>query len=296
MLENLTEVERATERLKGIMMGIAADNWIVDDEVLHLSDWLETHPYFHDREPFKTVVSIIERVLDDHYIDEDEREEILDLCCTFDDHALVPKVATTAIRRLHGVLHGIAIDNKIEEQEVRGLGDWLNMHEQFQEYWPFSDICSLVKRILEDGVVDERERVELLEYCGNFGETHIKDPVIHDEMYAKEFAQTYSSSLQPFTDLCDRKCKIEFKNHTFCFTGPARTGPRKELHKIVESLGGRPSKTVIRELDYLVIGAQSSPCWVYSTYGRKIEKVMEYRKQGDKTAILHEDDFITQAT
>lgn len=66
---------------------------------------------------------------------------------------------------------------------------------------------------------------------------------------------------------------------------------------MVRKLDGIPKNNAVTQLDYLVVGAQSSPCWAYSTYGRKIEAVIENReKRGAETVILHEDDFIEQAT
>ena len=65
---------------------------------------------------------------------------------------------------------------------------------------------------------------------------------------------------------------------------------------MVKKLDGIPLNNPIVQLDYLVIGAQSSPCWAYSTYGRKIEAVIANREKGAETLILHEDDFIGQAT
>jgi hypothetical protein len=63
----------------------------------------------------------------------------------------------------------------------------------------------------------------------------------------------------------------------------------------VKELEGIPYKSVVMKLDYLVIGAQSSPAWAYSTYGRKIERAIELRDRGIDIIILHEDDFISQA-
>ncbi|MGB5986576.1 MAG: BRCT domain-containing protein, partial [Desulfobacterales bacterium] len=95
---------------------------------------------------------------------------------------------------------------------------------------------------------------------------------------------------------CARDCKIAFNQKQFCFTGPAKTGTRKNLEEIVTALGGIPKNNVVLTLDYLVIGAQSSPCWAYSTYGRKIEKAIELKRKGRNITILHENDFIDQAT
>ncbi len=117
---------------------------------------------------------------------------------------------------------------------------------------------------------------------------------MHDGIYMNPWMQTNAPVLQPFTALCDRNAKIEFPKKSFCFTGPARTGPRRKLHDMVASQQGFAYDRVIQGLDYLVIGAQSSPCWAYSTYGRKIEQVLESRRKGNMTVILHEDDLLKQ--
>ena len=297
MHAQLTEVRRAIERLKGMMVGIAVDQVVTDEEVHQLNEWLEMHSHFHTVKPFNTVVLTLKRILADNHIDSDEREELLSICHSFDSPMMAPRVATEAIRRLHGILQGIAADKMITQGEVVGLKEWLAVHNLFHEFWPFNEVWELTNRILSDGIVHDHEKAELLEYCQSFTEQAIDDPVFHDAIYNENFMQTVSPALLPFTALCDRKCCIEFAGRTFCFTGPARTGTRKELQWMVRKLDGIPKNNAVAQLDYLVVGAQSSPCWAYSTYGRKIEAVIENReKRGAETVILHEDDFIEQAT
>ena len=296
MLARYTDIDRATERLRGIMMGISLDNEITDEEINQLAGWLDIHKYLHDKEPFKTVIEKIKQVLEDHYIDEDEREEVLELCWMFDKESLLPQCATAAIRRLHGVLQGMALDDEIRENEVVGLKNWLEVHDYVKGYWPFSDIWQMIFKILEDGVVDSIEKKQLLEYCQNFSETLAENSVIYDSIYGEGYMSTFAPVLKPFTAICDRDSAITFSSKTFCFTGPAKTGSRKDLNDIILSLGGIPKNSVAIDLNYLVIGSQSSPCWAYSTYGRKIEQVFKNREKGSETAILHEDDFVEQAT
>ena len=207
-----------------------------------------------------------------------------------------PPILTEFIRRFHGILHGIALDRKITEDEVTGLNDWLLDNEDLRGHWPFNDAFVLVDRILDDGVVTEEEKTEFMEFCRNFSEEPIAYPEIHDEEYLKAFMISDSPICQPITYICDREAKIIFVGRSFCFTGPARSGPRKQFREIVERLGGTFRNTVVKNLDYLVIGAQSSPCWYYTTYGKKIETVMTEREKGRKTIILFEDDFVFQAT
>ena len=49
--------------------------------------------------------------------------------------------------------------------------------------------------------------------------------------------------------------------------------------------------SVTNGLDYLVYGAAGNQCWAYSYYGRKVEKVIEMRKSGYKTLMVHENYF-----
>lgn len=43
--------------------------------------------------------------------------------------------------------------------------------------------------------------------------------------------------------------------------------------------------------DFLVVGADGNPCWAFACYGRKVEMAIDYRKQGCKLLIVHENDF-----
>ena len=295
MIAKATEVEKAVEGLAGVLMGISIDNVINELEVEHLIEWLDNYKNFHSIQPFTTVIVALERILADGSIDEEEKEEILDLCHMFDTHGLICDFATTAIRRLHGVLQGIAIDGHIREQEAMGLKGWLSVHETVRKYWPFCELWEMLSKMLEDFILHDQERAELMEYCNNFKECKIDNPVIHDEIYEQEFMTYYSAILQPFTALCDRQAEIEFKGKCFCFTGPAKSGARKMLHQTVEMLNGIPKSNVSSGLDYLVIGAQSSPAWAYATYGRKIEAAIHLNMKGSEITILHEDDFIRQS-
>jgi len=282
------------DRLHGILTGISADYKLKDKEIIELNNWLNLHEYLHHIHPFAGTVSLLKRCLEDGIIDDDEREDILEWCLQFHDG--VPDCVTAGIRRLHGVLHGIAIDGKVTAGELTGLKDWLLDYEVFKDHWPFNDVWQLVQTIMADGVVTKEEEEEFLSFCQGFKECVIDDPKVHDPLYCEAFMQADSPYLKPFTALCDRNCQIIFPEMAFCFTGPAKTGPRRVLAGMVESLGGIPCANVIRDLNYLVIGAQSSPAWAYSTYGRKVEKVIEYRDSGQEITILHEDDFVSQAS
>jgi len=292
IVNDIKNIQRVAERLHGIVIGISIDHKLRDAEIMALNDWLETHEDLHHMEPFRSAVLVVKRCLADLRIDEDEREEILGWCLQFDSEFSLPDVMIAAIRRLNGILNGIAIDGVVNEGEILGLSDWLQDYVNFKHHWPFSPTWVLVGQILEDGKVTEEEKNELLAFCNRFTE-QVPDTSQAQEKTGAEPER--GQILKPFEKLCDRDSKITFEGKRFCFTGPAKAGSRKEVHEIVKSLRGIPTNRVDTHLDYLVIGSLSSPCWAYSLPESKIEKVLEYRRKGQKIEILHEDDFIAQA-
>ena len=68
--------------------------------------------------------------------------------------------------------------------------------------------------------------------------------------------------------------------------------PNKEIDMADHGKHKRTKKDASKNLDYLVIGSISQKAWAYSTYGRKIETVLNHRRHGAETQIIHEHDFV----
>jgi NAD-dependent DNA ligase len=288
---NVRYVRKSIERLLGIIEGIAIDCEMESGEITALNNWLESHECLICMEPFKSVYAEIQKILEDQIIDEQEKEDFLDWCSDFINYNPFLKNATQAVRRLHGVLSGIDIDNLIKQDEIEGLKDWLRDYERFSDIWPFSELGSLISKILEDGIIDDAEAELLRTFFNDFNEVVVNTPQIHDDEYELPWLMNDSPVFNPISSICD-KVEVVFKHKVFCFTGPAITGKRKDLHNIVSELGGSCSDSVSGGLDYLVIGGQSSPAWVYSTYGRKIEKAIKQRENTGEIRIVDESTFI----
>lgn len=62
---SIREVQRASERLYGILYGIAADYEITDKEIAGLNEWLGFYEFLHGKEPFKSIVTLLLRSLED---------------------------------------------------------------------------------------------------------------------------------------------------------------------------------------------------------------------------------------
>ena len=278
--QSLPNVERAFQALSGIATGIALDYHVTDGETAALCEWLDLHRSLVSRPPFGELAGLLNRILADGVVDDDEREELLEWCQSY-GHAGEAAVgcATDAMRRLHGVLHGLAADGELSQQELIDLNDWLHEHEEVWHVWPFCDLKERLDAVLElRGCVPDAERAGLLAFCAQFAERPANAygftgfPVVHSVSY-----------------VCNHSAPVSFDGRQFCFTGQARMA-RKELVRRVEDLGANVVRNVGNGVDYLVIGALSQPAWAYAAYGRKVEAVLKRKGLGVATTeIVHED-------
>jgi len=289
-----TYFKRTIERLCGIIEGIAIDYRINGKELGELQKWIESHPAMHDIEPFRGLAALLEDIIADEIFTKEEHNELLEWCSDIiNEKGLFDNVAQ-ATMRLHGVCQGIACDKKITLEELESLNDWLLDYEDFKNWWPFNDLTKLIKKISKDNIIDLDEDRELKEFFLDFTETFYDNPEIHDKEYYRDsymIAPTLNI-YKSISSICENNPKIIFENKKFCFTGPAASGKRKDLFETITKHGGYPVKNIVNNLDYLIIGAQASPAWIYSTYGRKIEKVINKNKKGESISIIQEVDFI----
>lgn len=88
--------------------------------------------------------------------------------------------------------------------------------------------------------------------------------------------------------------EIGFKDKSFMFTGKFTFGDRSACQGAVESRGGEApdTKTVVPEIDYLVIGTAGSKAWKLGAYGNKIEKAILLRRERGKPAIISENHWV----
>ena len=291
-----TYFHRTMTRLYGTIEGLTIDCRLNEKEIAALYNWMGRHVALAEHEPFKGLWNLLNDILADQIIDEGEKEELLEWCANTIDERGFLKEFTQIARTLHGVIGGIIADDKITTDELEGLKDWLIDYEQFQDWWPLNQLNELIEHVLEDGKIDKEEHKLLTAFFKDFTETPLDEVILHDNEYVFEkHMRSISPFFQPISSICEINPEICFENKKFCFTGPAKTGKRKDLSSMVEQLGGSCSKAVVKDLNYLIIGAQSSPAWAYSTYGRKIETVMEKNKEKKSVVLIQEEDFINAA-
>jgi NAD-dependent DNA ligase len=241
---------------------------------------LEEHRELRCAHPFNELVPVVHRALADGVLSADEKEDLLWLCERLRSTSYFD-VATADVQRLHAILGGIAADRVIAEAELRGLASWLAAHEHLRTCWPYDEVDSLITGVLADQRIDPSEHDLLMSFFTEF-------VAICDD---RTITNPQVASDSTVGGLCAVSPEIHFGGSTFCFTGASHKFTRSEFGKIVAELGGRVVPSVIKDLDYLVIGADGNPCWAYACYGRKVEKAVLLRKDGAHLMLVHENDF-----
>lgn len=182
-----------------------------------------------------------------------------------------------SMQTLLGICMGIVADNKINDQEIFFLSTWLTEYSSVTEAWPGNAISDRVKKILNDNLITEEEKQNLLEVLKQFtGNSFRETGSAQHETAVIE----YSTNHNPL-----------FDNKLFCFTGEFTTGTRSYCIKITESKGGIIKNSITKDLDYLVIGTMVSQHWKHSSFGLKIQTAIEQREKTGTPYIITEKQW-----
>lgn len=273
-------LDKAINTLVGIVEGVAIDGHINEDELGYLDIWLREHRPYRDRHPFNEFIPLVESAVSDRVLTDEERDDIRWLAERLRSTDFYCQI-TADLQRLHALLGGILADGHVSEDELKGLGDWLDEHEHLRSCWPYDEIGALVSVVMADKVIDESEQQLLKGYFADFN-ANLDDRTI-----------TAAPILEgaSIAGLCAIDPDVTFAEKGFCFTGASPRLKREEFEAIVERLGGTHYKTPSKKVHYLVIGSEGNPCWAFACYGRKVERAVELRRQGVRMAIVHEIDF-----
>ena len=169
------------------------------------------------------------------------------------------------VDELVGICKGLVADGRVCEQEAIFLTTWMNENAyQAADRWPMTVLLERVGSMLEDGHIDENERVELFE---------ILSKVVGGQPVADRVA-SFSSTLE-----LNEPTPLFFEKKSFCFTGKFAFGTRPNCEREVIQRGGYTLPTVSKDLDYLVVGLMGSRDWLHSSFGTKMEKAFSYREK-----------------
>jgi len=183
------------------------------------------------------------------------------------------------IDTLIGLSKGLLADGKVDQAEAEFLQTWLIQSRHATENPVIINLLDRVDSMLEDGVLDSNESAELFS---------ILRKLTGEQSVVGELAKTTSLPVN------EPAPSIIFEDNQFLFTGTCVFGSRKECQSAIESLGGINAKGVSKKLDYLVLGTYVTDSWIHESYGRKIEKAMQYRDEGIPITIITEEHWINE--
>lgn len=207
-----------------------------------------------------------------------------DMSNIYDDHGQTfnrmynrKHIHDRGIDELIGLSKGIVADGIVNQAEAEALVKWLKTNKHAMNDWPANMLLARTEEMLEDGVLDREERIELHDLLVSLGGGIAPGS-------APENLATTLPLDQPAP-------KIVFRDQLFCFTGKCVSGTRKECQSLVRELGGLVTNKPNQKTNYVVIGDTGSRDWAHSAYGRKIEYAVEVREKGFPLAIIAEQQW-----
>ncbi|MCW8874978.1 MAG: BRCT domain-containing protein [Gammaproteobacteria bacterium] len=183
------------------------------------------------------------------------------------------------IDTLIGLSKGLLADGKVDQCEAEYLYTWLIQSRQTTDNPVIINLLNRVDVMLKDGVLDQEESAELLS---------LLHKLTGEKSEVGELAKATSLPVN------EPSPTIIFQDNQFLFTGTCVYGTRKDCQAAIERLGGINAKSVTKKLNYLVLGTYVTDSWIHESYGRKIEKAMQYRDEGVPITIITEEHWVNE--
>lgn len=180
------------------------------------------------------------------------------------------------IDTLIGISKGVIADGKVDQSEAEFLMSWLVQSRQASENPVIANLLARVGAMLQDDMLDSGESTELL---------GILRGIAGDPSEVGELAKSASLPLN------NPAPTVVFPGRHFVFTGTCAYGTRAQCHQATEVLGGVVATSINKSVTYVVLGTYVTVSWAHETYGRKIEKAVQYREQGVPLAIITEEHW-----
>ena len=269
------EKQRALYGLRGILCGVVADQKLNEKEFLFLDAWLQSQQFLADDGEVLQILSRVGDILQEGQISPDDLQQMRELINTFIARTEqdVPAKADQ-VNELMGFLTGIASDGVLNDSEVVALQSWLDRHSSIRMSWPASVITDRLDVILDDGVLSEEERNDLLQTLRRITSSAVNPTGI-----------SYEASTEVWEDAVDN---VEIAGRVFCLTGDFVSGDRSTVETMLRLKGAELSPNVNKNVSYLVIGTLASRDWLYTSHGRKIEKALLLRRQNVAITVITE--------
>ena len=182
-----------------------------------------------------------------------------------------------SLGELLGLARGLLADEKLTNDEIEFLNQWLEERHTMTASFPGNVIHARIKEVLEDGVVTEEERSHLVDTLNMLIEDRLEDLAEQVDLTELWF---------------DEVGLIDFHDARFCLTGNFVYGPQDVCKTAIEKRGGIVSPSVDDEPSFLVVGALGVDEWRTGGLGAEIEHAMRQRARGKPVKIIPEGSWV----
>lgn len=179
-----------------------------------------------------------------------------------------------AIHEMLGLVKGVILDGEVSVGESQYLAHWINANPEAVASWPGRALADRLTRIFADHRVHDDEREDLLYFL---------QKLIGDDN--AEHGDINPATRLPLDEPAPR---LTFPSTEFVFTGRFIWGTRKACESAVAERGGTAGSGVTRRTRVLVLGDLGSRDWAHTSFGRKIQKAVQYRDAGVPLVIVDE--------
>jgi len=175
---------------------------------------------------------------------------------------------------LVGIATGMLADGHLNDEEIRFLDRWLIENDAVASEYPGDILHARIRAVLADRVVTEEERAHLAQTIQKIIGGRLEQ--LAADSHVSELA-------------LDDVPRVDFAGARFCFSGDFAYAPRPICIEHTEARGGLIVSNVTKSLRYLVVGGLGSAEWKHGSFGTKVEKAIQYRRDGLPIVIVHED-------
>jgi NAD-dependent DNA ligase len=182
-----------------------------------------------------------------------------------------------AMHDMLGMCRMALADGEVTEAEAQLLAEWIAANGEVIETWPGDILYKRLYSIFDDGKVSRDERDDLADLLR--------------KMVGGDASVMVGVNAATTLPLDDPAPTLAFTGQEFVFTGKFAFGPRKDCQGAVLDMGATCAAAITKATRYLVIGTFSSRDWKHTSFGRKIQKAVDYRACGTPIAIVGEDHW-----
>jgi NAD-dependent DNA ligase len=269
----------------GIVEGVMADEVLQKEEIDSIINWILSTKIYENQKPYNQLTLMLADAIEDGHISDEERKDIIWFCKNYLEKNQYYELFTAKIQELHGLLEALSFDSILYDVEIDYLENWLNNHQFLQKTYPFDFICNQVYMVKYENC-EESIKLEAINKLLELGKCF--------ESFKVGSCNSNSDLVEHLkTDIfLSPKTEIDFDGKYVCVKGESKEFKRSIIHKNLESKGANILKAVSNKIDYLIICENKSTCWAFSTYGRKVEKVIELKNKGSNVDVIYLEELI----